>query len=64
MRPLLTFPPVQKYFWPSRATSRVNSLSFPELSMLIGLIPLARQKFSPWPWVKPVQPSLQLTRKF
>ena len=33
MRPLFTLPPVQKYFWPSLATSRLNSLSFAELSV-------------------------------
>ena len=58
----LTLPPVQKYFWFSRATRPRNSLCLAALSMLIGRILLFLQKASAPFCVKLVHPSLQLTK--
>ena len=60
----LTLPPVQKNLCPSLATRPLNSASLLGLSRLTDLMPLARQKASPWLLVKSLQPTRQLTRKF
>ena len=63
MLPRLTFPPVQKYLCLSLAISPRNSFSLAELSRLIALMPLARQKDSPSLCLNLEHPTLQLTRK-